>query len=402
MSKKSSESCLSILLKMSIMLGILALVAIVSVYFAYQKLNEFFNRGETMVVPDFRGMHIVEVFKSKPAGLDVVRRDEKYDDKQPKDHVIAQFPDPGTVVKQGKKVQLSISLGIQRVAVPDMKGNNMREIDLALLNSQLVAGDRAYIYSDKVAHDRLIGQSPMPGEEYGVNKEVDLLISLGRRPESLVLPSLVGSTLDEGKNKLKAWGFNFGRIYSRKDSGRPKFQIISTTPSPYSRLKKGEVVSLLISAGDDEGTATSEDLKKFEIFSGAKATSAKMPDPAEKPDQNMPPPKILIADSPASANVTSNPAVKPAVNPAVNPAIIVAPPEVEQEASAMKELSFVMPDGFMPKEVKFIHITPVGREQIYAGTHKPLDLVKVKAPKVPNSKVQIYINDVPIEERTIE
>ncbi len=402
MSKKSSESCLSILLKMSIMLGVLALVAIVSVYFAYQKLNEFFNRGETMVIPDFRGMHIVEVFKSKPAGLDVVRRDEKYDDKQPKDHVIAQFPDPGTVVKQGKKVQLSISLGIQRVSVPDMRGNNMREVDLALLNSQLVAGDRAYIYSDKVAHDRLIGQSPMPGEEYGVNKEVDLLISLGRRHESLVLPSLVGSTLDEGKNKLKAWGFNFGRIYSRKDSGRPKFQIISTTPSPYSRLKKGEVVSLLISAGDDEGTATSEDLKKFEIFSGATATSAKMPDPAEKPDQKMPPPRILIADSPASANVTGNPAVKPAVNPAINPAIVVAPPEVEQEASAMKELSFVMPDGFMPKEVKFIHITPVGREQIYAGTHKPLDLVKVKAPKVPNSKVQIYINDVPIEERTIE
>jgi hypothetical protein len=56
----------------------------------------------------------------------------------------------------------------------------------------------------------------------------------------------------------------------------------------------------------------------------------------------------------------------------------------------------------MPKEVKFIHISNQGRKQIYSGTHKPLDLVKVNVPNVPNSKVQIYINDVPIEERKIE
>ena len=373
------------------MLCILAFVVVGGVFFAYQKLNEFFNRGETLVVPDFRGMHIVEVFKRKPAGLDVVRRDEKFDDKQPKDHVIAQYPEPGSLVKQGKKVQLSISLGIQRVVVPNMKGNNMREVDLALLNSQLIAGDRAYVYSDNVPHDRIVGQSPMPDEEYGVNKEVDLLVSLGRRPESFVLPNLAGSTLDEGKNKLKAWGFNFGRIYSRKDSSRPKFQIISTSPSPYSRVTKGEVVSLLVSAGTDEGTASNEDLKKFEIFTGAQATSASVPDaPEVQPAAHTPPPKILIADD----------VVKPSISQMANPSVAVMsePPANVAE----KELSFVMPDGFMPKEVKFIHISPNGRQQIYAGTHKPLDLVKVKAPFVPNSKVQIYINDVPIEERKIE
>lgn len=369
------------------MLCILAFIVVGGVFFAYQKLNEFFNRGETMVVPDFRGMHIVEVFKNKPAGLDVVRRDEKFDDKQPKDHVVAQYPDPGTIVKQGKKVQLSISLGVQRVMVPDMKGNSMREVDLALLNSQLLAGDRAYIHSDAVAHDRLVGQSPLPAEEYGVNKEVDLLISLGRKPERPILPNLTGSTLDEGKNKLKAWGFNFGRIYSRKDSSRPKFQIISTSPSPYSRVKKGEVVSLLVSAGTDEGTATREDLQKFEIFAGAQSTSANAAEVNKPAPQTTPPPKILIAED----------TVKPINNPAINPAITVMPPSV-----AEKELSFVMPDGFMPKEVKFIHITATGRQQIYSGTHKPLDLVKVKAPHVPNSKVQIYINDVPIEERKID
>jgi beta-lactam-binding protein with PASTA domain len=359
---------------------VLAIVVMSGIYFAYNKLNEFFNRGGTIVVPDFKGKHIVEVFKSKPEGLVIVRRDEKFDDEQPRDHVIAQYPEPGTLVKQGKKIQLSISLGKQKVLVPDLKNNSMREVDLALLNSQLLPGDKAYIFSDEISHDKIVGQSPMPSEEYGVNQEVDLLISLGNKPANYILPDLSGSSLDEGKKRLKALGFNFGRIYSIKDSSRPRFQIISTSPSPYSKVRKGDVISLLISAGNDEGTATEADLKKFKVSANATAPEI----PKQKTTDTTTPPKILIAE-----NEDEN---KPQTTQ--TPAIT--------NSSMPKEISFVMPDGFMPKEVKFIHITNEGRQQIYSGTHKPLDLIKVKVPDLPNTKVQIYINDVPIEERKID
>lgn len=382
MAKKSGESCVSILFKMTVLVLILVTVVVVGVFFAYQKLNDFFNRGGTVIVPDFRGRHIAEIYRSQPEGLEIVRRDEKFDDRHLKDHVIAQFPEPGTVVKPGKKVLLSISLGLQKVNVPDMVGANMREVDMALMNSQLAIGDRAYVFSDKIAPDRIVGQSPLPSEEYGVNKEVDLLISLGRRPESYPLPSLVGVTLDEGKNRLKAWGFNFGRIFSKKDPNRPKFQIISTSPAPYTPVRKGDVISFLVSAGDDTGTATAEDLHRFEVYAGAVAE--RMADkPAAATSQPIAPPKVLIAQDNVSVPQS------------------VEPPRVIQTQSE-REMSFVMPDGFMPKEVKFIHITDTGRQQIYAGAHKPLELVKVKVPVVPNSKVQIYINDVPIEERRVE
>ncbi len=386
---------------MSILMSILLAVLIGGVYFAYNKLNEFFNRGGTVIVPDFRGKHIVEVMKSKPTGLEVVRRDEKFDDRHAKDHVIAQFPEPGTVVKPGKQVLLSISLGLQKVSVPELAGSSQREVDVALMNSQLSAGDRAYIYSDKIAPDRIVGQSPLPSEEYGVNKEVDLLISLGRKPEILVLPNLVGVSMDEAKNRLKAWGLNFGRIFSRPDANREKFQIISTSPAPYSQLRRGEVVSLLVSSGSDEGTATPADLKKFEVFSVL----------------DMPKPVAAKPALPATPGVTSAVTAQPAATPAP-PKVIVADDEPESVESPVitavqappkivapvvdREMSFVMPDGFMPKEVKFIHITADGRQQVYAGAHKPLELVKVKVPVVPNSKVQIYINDVPVEERRVE
>ena len=385
MSKKSGDSCVSILFKMTILMAILLAVVVGGVFFAYQKLNDFFNRGGTVIVPDFRGRHIAEIFRSKPEGIEIVRRDEKYDDRHLKDHVIAQFPEPGTVVKPGKKVLLSISLGLQKVNVPDMVGANMREVDMALMNSQLVIGDRAYVFSDKIAPDRIVGQSPLPSEEYGVNKEVDLLISLGSRPESYPLPNLTSVSLDDGKERLKAWGFNFGRIFSKKDPSRPKFQIISTTPAPYTPVRKGDVISFLVSSGDDQGTASVEDLRRFEVYAGAVAERADKPASATAQAPVVAPPRILIAQDNVSVPESATP----------------RPPQAVQ-THAEREISFIMPDGFMPKEVKFIHITNDGRQQLYAGAHKPLELVKVKVPVVPNSKVQIYINDVPIEERRIE
>jgi len=395
MAKKTSESCISILFKMTILMTILVTIVVSGIYFGYQKLNDFFNRGGTVMVPDFRGKHIVEVVKTKPDGIDIVRRDEKFDDRQPKDHIIAQFPEPGTVVKPGKKVLLSISLGLQKVNVPDMVGMSMREVDMALMNAQLSVGDRAYIFSDKIAPDRVVGQSPLPAEEYGVNKDVDLLISLGKRPESFPLPSLLGLSLDEAKNRLQAFGFNSGRIFSKRDAGRPKFQIISTSPAPYTTVRKGEVVSFLVSSGDDPGSASAADLMRFEITSAA----------AEVTTQ---PPRTVVDRPVASQSVASQPAANSPPRVIVSPDNIAVPvltpvtPPQQPQASSQREMSFVMPDGFMPKEVKFIHIRPDGRQQIYSAAHKPLDLVKVKVPLVPNSRIQIYINDVPIEERTVE
>ena len=213
-----------------------------------------------------------------------------------------------------------------------------------------------------------------------------MLVSLGRKPLLLPLPNLSGLILDDAKEKIRAWGLNAGRIYSKKDPSKPKFQVISTSPSPYTQVRKGDVINLLISSGNDEGTATEKDLKKFEVYSGLTAKAMLVNESLkDSPALPISPPQILIAEDGKNTNINK-------------PTKKIADNSVDNE----KEISFVMPDGFMPKEVKFIYISSHGRKQIYSGTHKPLDLIKVKVPATPGGKVQIYINDVPIEERNIE
>lgn len=392
------------MLKMTILLVVLAAILVFGGVFAFQKLNEFFNRsGGNVLVPDFRGKHTSEVMRIKPRDIEVVTRDQKYDDRQPKGHVIAQYPEPGTLVKPGKQVLLTISMGMQKVSVPDLVGKSLREVDVALMNSQLVLGNSAYVFSDKISPDRIVGQSPLSSEEYGVNKNVDLLISLGKKTETLPLPNLTGTNLDAAKTKLKAWGLNVGRIYSKTDPSKAKYQVISTSPAPYSYLRKGEVVNILVSSGSDAGTASAEDVKKFEFSVNSMPlptpATAQPEKPAVVPQAATPTNNVIHANS---AETTATPVAekKPELIPEIIAQPIEAPPTVS--SSNTKEISFVMPDGFMPKEVKFIHIKPDGREQIYSGTHKPLDSIKVKVPIVPNSKLQIYINDVPVEERRID
>lgn len=395
--KKNSDSCLGVMLKMTILLVILAAILVGGSIFAYNKLNEFFNRsGGNILVPDFRSRHTSEVMQMKPKEIEVIIRDQKYDDRQPKGHVIAQYPDPGTIVKPGKQVLITVSLGLQKVSVPNLIGKSMREVDVALMNSQLIQGNSAYVFSDKISPDRIVGQSPLSSEEYGVNKNVDLLISLGKKPETLPLPNLTGINLDTAKERIKSWGFNTGRIYSKPDSNRAKYQVISTSPSPYSYLRKGEVVNILVSSGSDAGTASADDIKKFEF--------SITPTPIQTP-------KPVAENKPTTTTDSDKKEVEKPVTVAESKpketTEIVAKPVTQQQIPTQpnkptKDVIYVMPDGFMPKEVKFIHIKPDGREQIYAGTHKPLDSIKVKVPIVPNSKLQIYINDVPVEERKID
>ena len=292
------------------------------------------------------------------------------------------------------------SLGLQKVNVPNLIGKSMREVDVALMNSQLILGNSAYVFSDKISPDRIVGQSPLSSEEYGVNKNVDLLISLGKKPETLPLPNLTGINLDAAKERIKSWGFNVGRTYSKPDSNRAKYQVISTSPAPYSHLRKGEVVNILVSSGSDAGTASAEDIKKFEFNI---VSSPRVIEPAK-------PANVTSANTASNSESNKKEPEKPAVvesKPKETVEIVAKPqvtPAVSQPQSnkPTKDVIYVMPDGFMPKEVKFIHIKPDGREQIYSGTHKPLDSIKVKVPIVPNSKIQIYINDVPVEERKID
>jgi len=230
----------------------------------------------------------------------------------------------------------------------------------------------------------------MPSSAAGVSGRIDILLSTGMKEPKVPLPNLVGKSVSEAKASLIAWGLRLGRVLSKKDAAIPNLQVLATTPSPYERLKEGTVVDLLISSGSNQGSASWKDIRLFEVSDGV-AAEYNNANIGKALDETSPP-KILIANdpSPTSPQIT------------IQNSPHQTPPIRTTGGVSMKKISFVMPDGFMPKEVKFFHITAEGRKQIYANMHRPLELIRVEVPRIPNSKVQIYINDVPIEEQPVD
>ncbi len=405
--KKKDQTCLAVLIKIAIiMVVVLALIA-GATFLLFSKLDEYFNRGENVIVPDFRGMHIDEAVKIKPPGMILDRKDTQYNDQYPKDYVTAQFPEPGTIVKPDKRVSLSVSLGSQKVIVPSLKNRSLREVGVALINSRLKHGKSAYVYSDSAPHNAVVSQSPLAGEEYPVNRDVDLLVSLGKAPRGVILPNLSGSPLEEARKRTASAGLRAGRVYYKYEPGAAKYVVLSSDPAPYSALRQGDIVNFLVSSGSSGLVSSDADIAKFEIMSK----------PVFLPILKAEPPLIIEESKEKEAEVKSSDKrtelfetfsdsfTTSSQKTSIETTEIFSSNDltvVQAEEKREKEINFIVPDGFMAKEVKFILVSPAGRKLIYSKTLKPLELVKVKVPVLPNSKVQIYINDVPVEERKID
>jgi beta-lactam-binding protein with PASTA domain len=380
------QSCMVILFKMLLMIALLLGGIVALGFYVRDKLNEYFNRGENIVVPDFRGKHLVLVIKEKPSELIIETKDEKFDFRIPKDHVISQSPSPGTKVKPNKKVLLTVSLGSKQVLVPDLKDKDIRETGLALGNAQLREGNRTYLPYAKISSDRIITQFPLHPSTQEVSGNVDLLISAGAGEAKAPLPNFVGRSVEEVRGTLSSIDLIEGKVFSRNDPTRPTNQIIMTYPAPYSSVGKGEQIFFLVSAGAEKGNAGPADLKRF--YAAEASVSSAPPSAGKEPA----PPKIILPEDVVIANDDDEDD---------EDALAPDTPAVEDDSQG-PGMTFLMPDGFLPKEVKFILQSPQGRQEIYSGIHKPNEQVHVNVPRLPGARVQIYINNVPVEERQVQ
>ncbi len=409
------QSCLLVLFKMALLMVLLLAGGIAVFFFLSDQLRTFFNRGGDIVVPDFRNQHLIQVFKNKPPDLKVDRGAEKFSANVPRDHVVDQDPAPGTRVKQGKTVLLTISLGGKQVTVPNLVGQDMRNSALAILNAQLLEGNRSYLPSAEIPAHHVISQYPWPNTTSEVGHRVDMLISLGGSEIKTPLPNLIGRNLEEAKGNLTAWGLKMGRVATKRDPNKPEGQVLSTRPAPYEPVGDGAAIDLLTSSGNNPGNVTGELLAKFEAKDAESAPSERAPDKPRGPDAGNPlPPRVTVDDDdegsddvPVPVDGVPLPTPLPMTGPLTGPdAVEPGPSEppaqpVGATGGAKVPVRFVMPDGFMPKELKFILVGAEGRQVLYQGNHKPNEAIRIEAPALPGAKLQIYINSIFIEERPL-
>ncbi len=136
-----------------ILLNVLAMIVIgiVLVLVTFRWIKSYTLHGEYIAVPDVSGMYEEEAGKVlADAGLKYEVLDYKYDNMMIEGGVIEQKPKPGSYVKDGRKIYLTLNSGkVPTRPVPDVADNSsLRAAESRLTAAGFKLGKTVYIDGD--------------------------------------------------------------------------------------------------------------------------------------------------------------------------------------------------------------------------------------------------------------
>ncbi len=183
-------------------------------------------------------------------GFIPIIQDSVYDSFYPAGSVVRQNPPSFSTVKKGRRVYLVVSSGARPVFMPNLVGETLINAKLKLRESGLALNEVNYDYSNDYPYRGVvIRQSVPPSEKVFSNASIDLTVSLGAPPSSLVMPSFAGKSLESALQELSVLGISSDKIITRyryRPNLVPQTVISQSTPAgtPVSDV---EEIELLVS-----------------------------------------------------------------------------------------------------------------------------------------------------------
>lgn len=208
---------------------------------------------DSVVVPDnLVGMSPDEARKAIEAqGLKFEQSSKTVaSDTVPEGKVAETNPSPGTKVKAGQTITVSLSSGSSEVEVPDLQGMSQDQARSALKSAGLELGNVTSVDSDK-EKDRIVSQDPATGTKVKKGTSIAVSVSNGKSAQ-VEIPSIVGIGRDDAEAQLKALGLTV--TVEEVAGSQPAGQVLSVEPGEGSKVDKNSTVKLKVSKGSQGNT----------------------------------------------------------------------------------------------------------------------------------------------------
>ncbi|MCF0123144.1 MAG: Stk1 family PASTA domain-containing Ser/Thr kinase [Ruminiclostridium sp.] len=218
-----------------------------------------FNKPDTETVPDLTGMTLSQIY-ADPAiteNFKVVQGSVEYSDKYEKDQVMDQTPKADKEVEKGSTITVTISGGKEAVKMIDVKKMTYEKAVQALQEIGLKVDTPEYEFSDDVDEECVISYSPPKGTEIFPGDKVHLVLSKGPEKKKVIVPSVVGQSIDQARRMLEDLGLKVGsteEIASEKAKGTVVYQSVAAN----TEVEEGTAVTLHYSKGDDPKPISSQ------------------------------------------------------------------------------------------------------------------------------------------------
>ena len=215
--KSANKSFLRFIISRTFFINLgIALLLVLVLFFALIKFLDFYtHHGEELLVPDFKGMSLAEIDSAAyNEQFDFFVIDSMYAEGKKKGSVMIQDPPPGSHVKKGRNIYITIvATGAETVFMPELKDLTLRQAINVLEANKLSTGKLIYKPSfDKnaVLEQLFQGDTVFPGDTLIIGSSIDLVIGSGDRNFRIPVPFLIGKTREEAIYELNIASFNLG------------------------------------------------------------------------------------------------------------------------------------------------------------------------------------------------
>lgn len=220
----------------------------------YSWLSSYTHHGESISVPDVKGMSIKKTEKFlNEKNLEYKVVDSMFVLGKKPGEVLEQDPAADSKVKEGRTIYLTVNASRPpKVKMPNLVDVSFRQAEAILQSFGLKVGKTSYqpdLAKNAVLEQHYKGRTIKPGTEIDKGSVIDLVLGDGVGNAEVLVPDLVGLTRGEALFALKGSSLNVGTLHidpGTRDTNNAKVYRQIPEADGSTTLRLGEAVDLYL------------------------------------------------------------------------------------------------------------------------------------------------------------
>lgn len=235
-------------------LGILGIIYLVFLLFDNIIMPLYTRHGQEIAIPDITLMSYDAAKKILQAEkFKVIKGGEKFDEQYPIGFVLFQSPEPGALVKKGRRVYLTVCKGKKLMEMPRLLGKSERDAIFLIESLDLELDSLRYDYDSYYLAGTVARQSIPAGQQVSIGTHVEISLSLGNLPSEFYVPSVVGKSLQDAIRDVQKAGLVVGTITGQMAEDLLPNTVISQSLPFGAQVMQGDTLDLIISVLSKKG-----------------------------------------------------------------------------------------------------------------------------------------------------
>jgi len=232
-------------------IAIVIISIIIITLFEIMIMPYYVRLGKSKELVDVTSMDIRSaLIMIKTSGFKGVVTDTIYTSEVEPDIVLDQHPEPGAIVKKRRTVRLKISQAEKLVLVPNIIGQSERSAQLLLNQVGLKIGTISKAYNSIHPDGVIIGQIPDSAETIPKGYSIRVVMSKGRSPNDIQVPSLFGLSKEAAEIALRKSGLRIGKVYYKQNEDLIPYTILDQSIQAGTILDSPQNIDITVSVLD--------------------------------------------------------------------------------------------------------------------------------------------------------